>query len=322
MAGREKFTDEELEMLTEEEREGLLDDELLDPEEALDEPGGSIENPDKQSDAKKPDESEDDDDTGDDDGAKKPDEGKKDDDEPPAKKPEDAEAAAAAAAEAEAAKKKQDEPEPEKPATPQQQALPRYEVPPDAKDKLKGFDDQLDELAQKADDGEITFAEMRQQQREIERQRDELREQVLKQSLTQDFGKANWFNRDVPSFLGEHPEYAAGSMRHSLLDTTVRRLQAEADNPFDPGLLEKAHALIVKELGSAPGAKPAPTPDPKNKREIPPTLAHAPAADISEAADGGKYAHLDRLADADPMAYEDALARMSDAEREAYLASA
>ncbi len=319
MAGREKFTDDELSMLTEEEREGLLDDDLVDPEEELDEPGGSIENPEKPAEAAKADDASADDE---DDGAKEPDQGKKPDDQPPGKKPEDEEAATAAAAAADAAKKQAADPAPEKAATPQQQALPRYEVPADAKDKLKAFDEQLDELAQKADDGEITFREMREQQRAIEQQRDELREQVLKQSLADDFGKANWFNRDVPGFLNEHPEYEAGTMRHQLLDTTVRRLQSEADNMYDPALLAKAHAMIEKELGAAPGAKPATTDTERAKRDLPPSLAHAPAADINEAVDGGKYAHLDRLGEADPVAYEEALARMSDAERDAYLASA
>lgn len=308
MAGREKFTDDELSMLTEEERAGLLDEELVDPEEELDAPGASVETA-EEVEARKPDE----DPVGADEDAAAE-----------AKKPETAaeagEKTAEAATEAAAADTGVAES-----AAPAQQAIPRYEVPADAKDRLKAFDDRLDELATKADDGEITFAEMRQQQREIERDRDELREQVLKQSLARDFGEANWFSRDVPGFLGDHPEYSAGSMRHTLLDSTVRKLQSEADNPFDPSLLSRAHALIEKELGPAQGAKPTPAPTPQPGqpgRELPPSLAHVPASDISEATDGGKYAHLDRLADSDPMAYEDALARMSDADRDAYLASA
>ena len=45
-----------------------------------------------------------------------------------------------------------------------------------------------------------------------------------------------------------------------------------------------------------------------------------PSAEI-ESTTGGKYAVLDRLASTDPLGYEAALERMSEAERNAYLAS-
>ena len=37
--------------------------------------------------------------------------------------------------------------------------------------------------------------------------------------------------------------------------------------------------------------------------------------------DGGRFAVLDRLAATDPIAYEDALAKMPEAERNAYMAA-
>ena len=60
----------------------------------------------------------------------------------------------------------------------------------------------------------------------------------------------------------------------------------------------------------------------KPKREIPqvPSLANVPAADVDQPGDD-KFAMLDRLADKDPVAYERALDKLSEAEREEYLAS-
>ena len=71
--------------------------------------------------------------------------------------------------------------------------------------------------------------------------------------------------------------------------------------------------------------KDNPTP-PKDKqdtprREIPPSLSGVPAADATDADDGNRFAALDRLADKGGVEYEQALAALSESERDAYLAS-
>ena len=56
----------------------------------------------------------------------------------------------------------------------------------------------------------------------------------------------------------------------------------------------------------------------KNEGVIPPNLGKLPAATANDT-DDGKFAHLDRL---EGVAFEDALAKLSDAQRDEYLRSA
>jgi hypothetical protein len=49
-------------------------------------------------------------------------------------------------------------------------------------------------------------------------------------------------------------------------------------------------------------------------------LAKVPAADVEDT-NGGRFAVLDRMASTDPLGYEEALNKMSAAERDAYMAS-
>lgn len=320
MGTKHGFTTEELELLTEDERAAILDEETLEPEDVAGEDDTDADDKTAAADTKPEAAAAD-----------------ADADEPAAKaddkKPDEADAAQPEEPATPPAGQQPGDKQPpaaeEKPPLPKPAAspAPRYEVPADAKERMAAFDSQLDEIAQKFDDGEITATEMRQQSREIERERDQLKETVLKYTLSEDVRKANWSQRDVPAFLAAHPEYAPGSMRFDLLDTAVRKLQVEGGDPYDPDILAKAHEQIMAEFGDGASRSPAPSPGLSGgqkapARQIPPTLAHVPASDISPDNDGGKYAHLDRLADTDPLAYEEAMARMSDAEREAYLATA
>ena len=82
-------------------------------------------------------------------------------------------------------------------------------------------------------------------------------------------------------------------------------------------ILAKSHAnLIEAGMIKAPG-KPAAGKAPKPN--LPPNLARVPASESNDTS-GGRFASLDRLAATDPMAYEDKLMALSDADRRAYLA--
>ncbi len=212
--------------------------------------------------------------------------------------------------------------------------IPNWTAPADTADKLAGIDTQIDEITQKFDDGDLTAQEYRQQVRSLEAQRTELNKVQLKAELSRDLAVDTWSNVAVPQFMEKNPQYAEpGTFLYEALDREVRKLQATADNPFDPKILATAHKAIDAQIRKATGqAEPTPTPTPKPnttpaaktaaKREIPPTLAHVPAADITDAdGDNSKFAWLDRLADQDAEKYENELAKLSEAEREQYLAN-
>lgn len=282
------YSEEELAALTDEEREGLLDEDLLD-----DEPEGDEDDSD---DAGKPaaDAGADDADAaGRDDGAN-PDDGTAD-----------------------------AQPEAEASNAP---ALIKSELPADLDAKLADIDKREDELSEKFEDGELTTAEYRAELRKLTGERGEIEKAQLKHSLAEDFNQAqleaNW-NRDCEQFLAKHPEVKASQLRMDAFDTVVRKITAETMTTGKaPGMadLQKAYAEWSEQLGiqSKPAAKDAR--QGKQSRELPPTLANVPAAEMQDTADG-KWAQLDRLMDTDPLAYEAALAKMSEADQDAYLAA-
>jgi hypothetical protein len=113
----------------------------------------------------------------------------------------------------------------------------------------------------------------------------------------------------------------------------VRHLQVAAmekgEDPLDSAILAEAHKAISEAVQSLTGEKPAKpdalapdkaaAPGVPKRPAPPPTLASVPSADITDT--NSEFAVLDRMADADPTKFEDALAKMPEHERERYLAS-
>lgn len=300
-----KLTEEELAMLTDEEREGIEDDSLVDEGEESDDGADAGTSPEAAAAAEpEPENPADDDGEGD----------AGDDPEKTSPAPQDAQQQPAPA--------EQEKPAPQKP----QSALPDWKAPEDAKSKLQELDTQLDELAAKFDEGELTAAELRAQSRDIEQQKRDLDRQLLKEELAQETqadlaqrAQDAWYNTTVPQFLERFPEYAAKPILMGALDQAVRALQAEQpDNQFDADILAKADAQIRAELGLPQrDGKAAPAPAAKTERELPPTLSGVPSADIDDIDGSSEFAAIDRLEGVD---YENALARMPDEMRERYLA--
>jgi len=325
MATGHNFTEEELELLSEEERAGLLEDEDTgdaEDAEAGDDAGEAAEEADQseadasaeqpETEEKKAEGKEEDDDTDDDgdDDAADPEAEKK----APASEGEKAEADANADTGADAD-------DGDAPAAPDLTA--RYAPPEGAKERIDAIKSELAALAEKVDDGEITAREYREQSDKLVDERDDLRQKLLRSQIAIDTARDTWSTRTVPTFLAAHPEYKPGSIPYRMLDEEVRRLQTESGHDTDPAHLRNAHAAVQKrikeEFGIEFGAKPKPKPTPggkeKQRREIPPTLADIPATDIGEA-DDGEFAHLANLKGE---AYESALAKLSPDALDRYL---
>lgn len=312
----QKWTDEELALLTDEEREGLLDGNLRDDD---DEPEGDEDAEARaaieggtgedsagagESDALQPE-------GGTDDPAPAEAGGKTEDagDQPA---PQSVPEGGAPAAE-----------QPKRSSGP----LPNWEAPKDLEAKLEAIQVKQAELDQKFDDGELTAAELRAENRKLQDEERVLHEAQFKASLSHEAQIARWSNETVPVFFAEHGEiYTKSETLYKALDLKVRELQANSADPFDPTILGRAHEAVQADIAKALGITPAaPTPArnpatpaaPAAPREIPPTLAHVPASEIEAAGDGGKFAVIDRLEGEE---YEAAIGKMSDAELAAYLA--
>ena len=82
--------------------------------------------------------------------------------------------------------------------------------------------------------------------------------------------------------------------------------------------LEKAYKQWTEDLGITDAGIQKSQSKQKKQNIVPPNLGKVPAATANDT-DDGKFAHLDRLAESDPLAFEAALAKMSDAQRDEYM---
>ena len=199
------------------------------------------------------------------------------------------------------------------------------EPPADADDKLKAIATQKEELITKFDDGDITAKEYQQQldalskqEREIERA---LERATLATEMEQQRLKNEW-TTTVTSFIEANPVYKDNPRLYRALDQEVRDVANSEEGKTLSGakILTKAHENLAQAFGFAttkPADKTAGKPP---KPDLPPSLHGVPAADANDV-QSGKYAALDRLASTNPIAYEEALMKLSDGERDAYLAS-
>lgn len=205
------------------------------------------------------------------------------------------------------------------------------ELPEDVQGKLDAIEAERNKLSERFDDGELTSKEFMAESRKLDRQESELDWQVRKAQLAEETVRAqqenSWF-ANVQDFAKAHPELRKDEETWNSFDPFVRFITA---NPANQGLtdqqqLDKAYALWKADRGeTVEPAKPGPKKDEKPSnakppREVPPLLGKVPAADANDIEDG-KYAHLDRLASSDPLAYEAALAKMPQHEVDAYMQS-
>ncbi|HEX5362345.1 MAG TPA: hypothetical protein VFW49_14860 [Fluviicoccus sp.] len=201
--------------------------------------------------------------------------------------------------------------------------------PADAEAKLQEISTQKADLMEKFDDGDITVKEYQQQIDALNKQEREIELAVHKAQMAAEIEQqrqANEWNATVNGFIAENTQYnpEANPVLYQMLDLEVRRvaLTDEFKNRTDmaagKAILQKAHENIAKATGMQIKPKGKTTPAPKS--DAPPSLHNVPAADLNDTK-GGKYAVLDRLSTSDPIAYEEALMKLPEAERDAYLNS-
>lgn len=219
----------------------------------------------------------------------------------------------------------------EQPAGPKAESAPILVVQPpaEAEAKLQEISTQKADLLEKFDDGDITAKEYQTQLEALNRQELDIQLDLREAKLAEKIEaqrQANEWNSTVNGFIAENAQYnpEANPVLYQMLDLEVRRvaLTDEFKNRTDmaagKAILQKAHENIAKATGMQIKPKGKTTPQPK--ADALPSLHTAPAADHADTK-GGKYAVLDRLASTDPIAYEDALMRMPESERNAYLSA-
>lgn len=308
MSIRDQYTDEQWNELTEEEQEGILSNDEDAEEEGQEEP--QIDEAAAQAKAQE------------DAAAQAAADKQKTDD------------AAAAQAEADAAAKTkaEPEPEPEKPVVaPRPRGVLNDTLPEDYSQRVEANNTAQDELAQKYEDGDISFAEYNKGMRKLHEEAMDLREVKMRAEISEvsstNSVQQHWDGL-MGSFLTAHPEAISTPVRQNAFDHILREITAPvmaAGGMPGQAEIDKAYARLAEEFGlqakqpnQDKGAEP---PAAKKENKVPPTLGAVPAAAHTDV-DDGKWAHLDRLAEQDPIKFEETLMKMSEAERNEYMQSA
>lgn len=207
-------------------------------------------------------------------------------------------------------------------------AAPRiFELPAGTNERLTEVAQQIEAISAKFDDGDLNAVELRTQLRPLQEEERKLQRAIDRAAESAEetaaYAKDYFLGYAVPKFLRENTGFA-DEVVMTIFDQEVRKLQAkDMTKEFDPANLDAAakttaaffarKGIDVMKKGAAPapaagiGKRPAPAP----------SLAFVPAAAQTEVG-AAKFAHLDRLTGE---AHEDALAALSEADREEYLMS-
>ena len=290
-----KLTEEELALLTKEEREGYLADDEDDDGEGDDDQGNADEGAGGE-------EGDDDPTLAVDDPATAP----------PAANPQDGGEGGDA--------------EPQEQIMAQPKPLFNADLPADIEAQRTALDEKEAAIDQQYDEGDILFTEHKQALRDINKQRNALDRAELKAELAAEAYQTqidNSWQASQTAFFASHPELnTANEVQMTALDHLVRQeTKATLDKGGSIGVpeLERAYTKYKQAFNiEAAAPKQAKAPASKNEGVVPPNLGKLPAATANDT-DDGKFAHLDRL---EGVAFEDALAKLSDAQRDEYLRSA
>lgn len=202
----------------------------------------------------------------------------------------------------------------------------------DSEARTQELESRLDALAEQFDNGDITTKEFLSQQREINRDLSKLEMQAFRTELSNETTQASQqqvWDANVASFLNDNPELSSSNLRLQAYDFELRKVTGDEANEgkSDLELLKLARDNWASGLGielkpaaeaapaAAAAAKPAKS---ATDRPAQPSLANAPAA-ASASVDDGRFATLDRLMAADPIAFESELAKLSPAAQDEYL---
>lgn len=208
----------------------------------------------------------------------------------------------------------------------QQAPILNADMPADAEEKIKAIGEQKDALVEQFDNGDITAKEYQKQLDALNKQEREVEQTVFKAKLADEMRQTqaqNAWMSTVNSFLDENPSYRASPLMYRTLDTAVREIASQPENANLSGrqILEKAHEAIVEQFGLQKPAKEDQKPKAAKKPIVaPPTLGKVPAAAPTET-ENTRWSRLDRMAETDPERYEAEVAKLSDADREAYLST-
>lgn len=192
-------------------------------------------------------------------------------------------------------------------------------LPEDFDQQVKANEEAMEALEKRYDDGDISFAEFRKEQRVLDRKSRELDRLADRAELAQESSQQamiNQWNAVITPFTDAHPELSEDDVTRNAFDTYIR---AETSKTLAAGgmpgqaEIDRAYANWCKRFNfknETTTSEPA-----KNTRQpnkVPPTLGGLPAA-TTESVEDGKFAAILRLEGTE---FEEALEKLTPAEQE------
>lgn len=213
--------------------------------------------------------------------------------------------------------------EPEAEAQPQPSPILVASPVEEANARLSEIQTQKDALLDQFDNGDLTARDYQKQVDALAKEERKLEFQIHEAELAGKLENQRLQNEWVTTcntFIESNPVYKDNPRLYKALDAEVRELANDPKTANWSGqkFLQEAHKNL-SEAFNLPTAK-APAAKQTTQRELPPNLSKVPSAEVEDT-NGGRFAVLERMATNDPLAYEEALAKMSQAERDAYLAA-
>ena len=193
-------------------------------------------------------------------------------------------------------------------------------------------------LAELFESGDKTTAEFMTELRALEREEQDVKWSLQRAELANEMSEAQkeqqWYT-SVGVFLEANPEISASPLKTQAYDYCLRVITGDKANEgkSDVELLTMAKEQWAEQLGitlkkpdttAADAAAAAAAEDGKKPGKpfkapaSPVTIGGLPSAE-AQGTEDGKYAALDRLADTDPIRFEETMGKMSPSELEAYL---
>lgn len=215
-----------------------------------------------------------------------------------------------AAAAAEAAKQQT------APVTPRPRGVVEATLPDDFDAQVKANEDAMTALEKRYDDGDISFAEFRAEQRVLDREARKLDRLADRAELAQESSQQALMNHWISiinPFTAAHPELSEDDVSKAAFDTYLRQTTApvmEAGGLPGQAEIDAAYALWCKRFNFTPTGVQQQTTAQKRDIKVPPVLGGLPAASATSVEDG-KLAAIQRLTGVE---YEEALAKLSPAE--------
>lgn len=223
-------------------------------------------------------------------------------------------AAAAAAAAAEEENKA--------PVIPRPRGVIDAELPEDFEQRVANNEKALADLDKAYDDGDISHSEWREQMRKLDRESRELERMKDRAELARESSQQaliNHWQGLIQPFIAKHPELGEDQVSMDGFDSYLKQTTApvmQAGGTPGQAEIDKAYSLWCKRFNFTPAGEQQKAPAPASKTPItaPPTLGGLPVS-TSNAVEDGRWAALDRL---EGTAYEEALAKLTQAELDAY----